>query len=106
DMSRSEIEALLGEAPRHRSSMQEHSEMKPFSAVPARSTPTFEEDLAFITRELESAGLGSVVVVDCSKRAGLHVVRVVVPGLEAPYYLPGYRRGPRALAARAQRGLA
>jgi len=103
DMNSGEIESLVADTPRHRAAMAHRSLSMRFEDVQSDAAPSFEEDLAFITRRLESVGIRSVVVVDLSMQPGLHVVRVVVPGLEPPYYLPGYRPGRRALAARAAR---
>jgi ribosomal protein S12 methylthiotransferase accessory factor len=106
DMNDGEIDSLKSEATtvRHRASMQ--APMFPpthFATVPSYDLPTFEDDLSMLQGRLRSVDLDSIVVVDLTREDGLSVVRVVVPGLEAPYYLPGYAPGRRALGARAHR---
>jgi ribosomal protein S12 methylthiotransferase accessory factor len=64
------------------------------------SNATFEDDLRQLARRLTASGMPEVVVVDLSRPdLPLSVVRVVVPGLEAPSESPGYRPGARARGA-------
>ncbi len=61
---------------------------------------TFDEDVAWLLDALARVGIEEVIAVDLTHpRLGLPVVRVVVPGLEAPHEAPGYVAGARARAA-------
>jgi ribosomal protein S12 methylthiotransferase accessory factor len=63
----------------------------------AAASETFERDIEIIIAMLARAGLGEVVACDLSVPGiGIPVVRVVVPGLEAPDDDPSYRPGARA----------
>jgi ribosomal protein S12 methylthiotransferase accessory factor len=69
-----------------------------FASIGSRTTPYFEADIDWAAALLARAGCGPVVVVDLSlPDTGIHVVRVVVPGLEGP---PGaeLKDGARAQA--------
>jgi ribosomal protein S12 methylthiotransferase accessory factor YcaO len=58
---------------------------------------TFDDDIAFISNRLANVGLSSILRVDLSRPdVGISVVRVIVPGLEAPDDDPSYRAGARA----------
>jgi ribosomal protein S12 methylthiotransferase accessory factor len=68
-----------------------------FHDVPTFDGDTFEADVAWELQCLRAAGIERVVAVDLTRpEFGLPVVRVVVPGLEGPYHLPGYLYGARA----------
>lgn len=61
---------------------------------------TFDEDVAWLTDALARIGIEEVIAVDLTHpKLGLPVVRVVIPGLEAPHETPGYVAGARARAA-------
>jgi len=65
----------------------------------SRAAATFEDDVHHLLTNLQKAGVEHVVVVDLTpKDFPVHVVRVLVPGLEG-YMHHGYRPGPRACAA-------
>jgi ribosomal protein S12 methylthiotransferase accessory factor len=50
---------------------------------------------------LRAAGIDRAVVIDLTKdRIGIPVAKVVVPGLEAAPFVPGYVEGDRARRAR------
>lgn len=72
-----------------------------FSKVPHLEAETLEEDVEWELKQLRSAGIGRVVVVDLTKAEfGFAVFRTIVPGLESVFgrdYRPG-RRGERVLA--------
>ncbi|HUF87927.1 MAG TPA: YcaO-like family protein [Thermohalobaculum sp.] len=71
-----------------------------FAACPHHDADNFAEDLAWLLSRLEGCGIEQVVSVDLTRpEVGLPVVRVVVPGLEAPHDDDNYVPGPRALAA-------
>ncbi|MBG0566021.1 YcaO-like family protein [Actinoplanes sp. NEAU-A11] len=74
-----------------------------FEEAESLATPTAEGDVAVVLSRLRDAGLTVAVAVDLSEPGcGVHVVRVVVPGLEGPTESPVYRAGARvrALAGR------
>jgi ribosomal protein S12 methylthiotransferase accessory factor len=67
--------------------------------VESRAAATFEDDLHYLVANIRKASLPHVIVVDLTpKDFPVHVVRVLVPGLEG-YMHHGYRPGPRACAA-------
>lgn len=71
-----------------------------FRAAPSFNGETFSEDLEWIVDRLRTVGVLEVLVVDLtSPKMNIPVVRVVVPGLEAPDDDDEYIPGPRALAA-------
>lgn len=77
---------------------------RPFADGPSRDCETFEEDLTWMQGRLQANGIDQVVVVDLTRpEFRIPVVRVVVPGLEAPHDDDDYVPGPRALAARGRK---
>ncbi|MGH6912216.1 MAG: YcaO-like family protein, partial [Geminicoccales bacterium] len=82
-----------------RALMRHHGPMRDFRDAPSREFPTFAEDVAWLLERLEAAGMREVAVVDLTRpELGPPVVRVVIPGLEAPDDRDDYVPGPRALA--------
>jgi ribosomal protein S12 methylthiotransferase accessory factor len=76
--------------------------VRDFTAVPSRRAATFRDDLDWLLERLAAVSVGEVAVVDLSRSASeFSVVRVVIPGLEAPHDDDSYMPGPRAMAARA-----
>jgi YcaO-like protein with predicted kinase domain len=74
--------------------------IRDYALAPCSPADGPEEEVAFLLDRLAACGMDQVVAVDLSKPAiGIPVVRVVVPGLEAPHDEPGYVPGPRAEAA-------
>jgi ribosomal protein S12 methylthiotransferase accessory factor len=68
-----------------------------FDDAPDHAGETFDEDVAWAIDRLRAAGLDQVVAVDLTKpEIGIPVVRVVIPGLEPLYDVPGYVPGARA----------
>jgi YcaO-like protein with predicted kinase domain len=68
-----------------------------FDSLRDRSTSSLERDVSLELTALERAGIGQALVVDLSRREfGVPVVRVIVPGLEGIFDVPGYVPGPRA----------
>ena len=64
----------------------------------SRAATTFEEDVHRLLANIRNAGLEHVVVFDLTPDGfPVHVIRVVVPGMEG-YMHHGYRPGPRASA--------
>ncbi|MEA2694535.1 MAG: hypothetical protein QOJ16_3922, partial [Acidobacteriota bacterium] len=73
-----------------------------FRQAPTWESETFEEDLRWLLLRLAAAGLGQVIAVDLTQEGlNLPVARVIVPGLEPLTDMPGYRPGPRGIAASA-----
>ncbi|MGD0736559.1 MAG: YcaO-like family protein [Terracidiphilus sp.] len=65
----------------------------------SRAAATFEEDIHHLLNNIRRAGIENVVVFDLTPEDfPVHIVRVVVPGMEG-YMHHGYRPGPRACAA-------
>ena len=65
----------------------------------SRAAATFEEDINHLLSNIRKAGLEHVVVFDLTPEDfPVHVVRMIVPGMEG-YMHHGYRPGPRACAA-------
>jgi ribosomal protein S12 methylthiotransferase accessory factor len=65
----------------------------------SRAAATFEDDVHHLLTNIRKAGLEHVVVVDLTPQDfPVHIVRVLVPGMEG-YMHHGYRPGPRACAA-------
>jgi YcaO-like protein with predicted kinase domain len=73
-----------------------------FAAVPSCNAPTFRDDIDWLLERLKAVSVSEVAVVDLTREdVGIPVVRVVIPGLEAPHDDDGYVPGPRARAVRA-----
>jgi len=73
-----------------------------FGVCPHHDADSFEDDHAWLLARLRASGFDQVVSVDLTRpEVGLPVVRVVVPGLEAPHDDDSYVPGPRARAAAA-----
>jgi ribosomal protein S12 methylthiotransferase accessory factor len=68
-----------------------------FRDVATFEADSFGRDIEWLCERLRSVGCDRVVIVDLT-RPGLDidVVRVIVPGLEAPHEIPGYVPGERA----------
>jgi YcaO-like protein with predicted kinase domain len=74
--------------------------VRDFWQTPTFIADTLDTDLRFLLGQLEGVGVSEVVCIDLSKpEFDLSVVRVVIPGLEAPHDDDGYMPGPRAMAA-------
>lgn len=75
-----------------------------FARLRSRATATFEGDIAAMLDSLRRVGVDSAVVVDLTRpELGIPVVKLVVPGMEAPLALLGgraIRPGGRARAPR------
>jgi YcaO-like protein with predicted kinase domain len=70
-----------------------------FDPTATLATATPDGDVDAVLELLGRTGLSSTIVVDLSMPgAAVHVVRVVVPGLEGPTASPVYRPGPRVRA--------
>jgi ribosomal protein S12 methylthiotransferase accessory factor len=67
---------------------------------------TLLEDLNWMLMQLNSVGINEVCMVDLTQeKFGIPVVRVIIPGLEAPHDEASYVPGPRALAAESLRAV-
>jgi YcaO-like protein with predicted kinase domain len=75
---------------------------RPFSKMGYhQETSSFEGDIEVMLEVLREVGVDRVVVIDLTKEhIGIPVVKVVVPGFEAPSFVPGYVEGKRALYIR------
>ena len=72
-----------------------------FSQTEDCDSESIEADLATLLSKLQSAGISQVLRVDLHKpEFDIAVVRIVIPGLEAPHDDEGYVPGARALRAR------
>jgi len=70
-----------------------------FGAAPNWESDTFDDDLLWLLERLGTAGFPEVVAVDLTHEGlDIPVAKVIVPGLEPLYDVPGYRPGPRARA--------
>ncbi|UWQ79027.1 YcaO-like family protein [Leisingera sp. S132] len=71
-----------------------------FQDCPVFYSLSFEEDQCWLLNKLQTAGMRQVLTVDLSRSGmGVHVVRAVIPGLEAPHDDPDFVAGARALRA-------
>jgi len=102
DLKAGELEGLQTDEARERSRAQMAQpafRQRSFSSLPSSSHDTFEADIAFLCQRLEQADLEQVIAVDLSLPSfPVHVVRVVIPGLEGHSEIPGYKPGARARA--------
>jgi ribosomal protein S12 methylthiotransferase accessory factor len=90
------IEAKCGLA---RALIERGGPVRDFRRCPHHVSEDFEDDLALLLRHLRRVGCDQVIRVDLTRPdIGVPVVRVVVPGLEAPHDDEGYVPGPRATA--------
>jgi ribosomal protein S12 methylthiotransferase accessory factor len=77
----------------------ESAEGVSFETLTDHSGTSFEDDVQWELSELARAGVPRALVVDLTDpRLAVPVVRVVIPGLEGIFDVPGYVPGPRALA--------
>ena len=68
-----------------------------FCDAPDHAGETFDDDIAWELDRLRAAGLEQVIAIDLTRpELGIPVVRVVIPGLEPLYDIPGYVPGSRA----------
>jgi ribosomal protein S12 methylthiotransferase accessory factor len=73
-----------------------------FHSAPTRNFDSCEQDVSWELQRLGERGLEQVIAVElASLPCGVHVVRVVIPGLEAIQDIPGYVPGARARAQKA-----
>jgi YcaO-like protein with predicted kinase domain len=76
--------------------------MRRFADVPSFESDDLGDDLSWLQQRLAAAGFVRIALVDLTRpEFGIPVVRVIVPGLEAPDDHPDYVPGARATAARA-----
>jgi ribosomal protein S12 methylthiotransferase accessory factor len=70
-----------------------------FAQLPSHEFASFEEDVDWLLQRLGAVGIDQVLCVDLSRAdIDIPVVRVVIPGLEAPHDDDDYLPGPRARA--------
>ncbi len=88
-------DALNGERTRFKQNSE--TPWRNFNGVPTFESGTLDADVGWLLRRLRSIDCRSVIAVDLTKAdLGISVVRVLIPGLEPAYDLPGYTPGPRA----------
>lgn len=80
--------------------LEEHGDEpapRDFHDAPDHSGETLDDDVAWEIDRLRAAGLHQIVAVDLTRpEFRIPVVRVVIPGLESLYDIPGYIAGTRA----------
>lgn len=97
DFSAAAIEQKLRRA---RALMAGRGPQRDYRTIPSHDSETFADDLAWLLARLRPAGIDRVVAVDLTlPEFAIPVIRVVIPGLEAPDDHPRYLPGPRAHAA-------
>ncbi len=70
---------------------------RPFDQIEDLATASIDDDLACLFAGLRNADAGQVLCADLSRpEFPVSVVRVIIPGLEAPHDDAGYVPGPRA----------
>jgi YcaO-like protein with predicted kinase domain len=73
---------------------------RPLSGLPNFEADDIAAEVRHVLARLTLCGFGRAIAVDLTQpEFGIPVMRVAVPGLEAPATHPGYRPGLRALAA-------
>ncbi|MDD9908463.1 MAG: YcaO-like family protein [Ahrensia sp.] len=73
---------------------------KEVADIPSQTHELLSQDLDFMMRGLAAAGIEGAAYVDLTRPdIGIHVARVIVPGLEAPHDDASYVAGPRAQGA-------
>lgn len=71
-----------------------------FRDCPSFPAESVDEDLDLVLSRLTASGITEALITDLTDATiGIPVARVVVPGLEPLYEVPGYQPGPRALHA-------
>ena len=76
--------------------------VRKFRSSVSHAAATLSDQLDFLLARLRACGIDQVAAVDLTHaEIGIPVVRIVIPGLEAPHDDPGYIPGPRARAAAA-----
>jgi YcaO-like protein with predicted kinase domain len=76
-----------------------------YRQAPDYAGDTVDDDVAWLVDRVRAAGLHQIVAVDLTRpELGIPVARVVVPGLEPLYDIPGYVPGARARKRLSERG--
>ena len=79
--------------------MQSDANGRDFRTRPSYESDSFAADLRWLLQRLQGVGIDQVLTVDLRRAEfGIPVVRIVIPGLEAPHDDDGYVAGPRARA--------
>jgi len=74
---------------------------RPFTSIPDCATDFLDQDLDVLLSVLAGIGISQVLKIDLTRpEFNIPVVRIVIPGLEAPHDDDGYQPGARALAVR------
>ena len=98
DLTRARVRATQdGDALRHFQALAEQTGRRRFTDAPTVTGATVDDDLDAVLAALAAVGVDEPVVVDLTMDdLPVHVVRVVVPGLEGASSTPSYRPGQRA----------
>ena len=92
--------AIAQKAEQAEALMANGSYQRRYAEAPTSRHETFAQDVGHILDRLQSAGINQVALIDISPPGTVFsVVRLVVPGLEAPNDDEGYVPGPRARAS-------
>lgn len=76
-----------------------HPAPRKFDAVHSVQHRTLSQDLSWLKDKLSHTGIDEIAVVDLTRSEfAIPVVRVIIPGLEAPHDDAAYLPGPRAVA--------
>lgn len=71
-----------------------------FKQIESYQLTTLQAEVNWLKERLEAAGVKEIATVDLTRQEyGIPVVRVIIPGLEAPHDDAAYVPGPRALEA-------
>jgi YcaO-like protein with predicted kinase domain len=82
------------------SMLRSGSAKRSFTLTPTHPTATLREDLDWMITRLDAVGITEIACVNLSQgMADISIVRIVIPGLEAPHDDDRFVAGPRALAA-------
>lgn len=93
---------LVEENQRARLVMRRQSSMRSFGEIADFAFDTFEAEVSWIIKRLQSVGIDQAIIVDLSRgEHGISVVRAIVPGLEGSDHHDNYYPGARARAMRA-----
>ena len=81
-------------------SLRQNPPQRRFDDTPTFHGETFAADIQWLLKKLATAGIHQVIAVDLTKpELDIPVVRVIIPGLEPLYEVPGYVPGQRARQA-------
>ncbi len=95
--TRPQPEEYLAMVRRFQDRLEEPGPRRSFADCPTHPSSTFEDDLEWLLERLQGIGIEQVWAIDLTAEGfGIPVVRVVTPGLEALWDVPGFVPGDRA----------